>query len=131
MQKVTVFSRDRAVPGKPQVLAHILQDANGKEICSAHISEVKPVGQVASVPTRIQLVWWGEKQAGKTERKQVDKTELSMRLDSIQVAPISQIQAKTLFSRNDLANFSSYDLAQGRVDRIAGELKATGGFGPR
>lgn len=74
LQKVTVFSRDRAVPGKPQVLAHILQDANGKEICSVvHFrSEASRSGRQCTDPDSVGLV--GRK-AGRQDRAEAGRQD--------------------------------------------------------
>ena len=43
VQKATVFSRTRVAPGKPQVLAYLLLDEKGKEICRASVQDVQAV----------------------------------------------------------------------------------------
>ena len=60
VQRVTVFNRTQAAPGMPQVLAHLLLDDKGNEICRASILDVRTVqiGQDrAVVPQRVKLVW--------------------------------------------------------------------------
>lgn len=117
VRKVTVFARGRAAPGKPQVLAHILQDMNGKVICSANISEVKVDYQTGAIlPVRMVLSCPSE------------KTELKMHVERIQVAPIDPGRKNTLFSRAGLSNIPGFDLAQGRPDGPPGDLKRVGGL---
>ena len=80
VQKATVFSRTRVAPGKPQVLAYLLLDEKGKEICRASVQDVQAVsvgGAQAVLPQRVQLVW------------DAQKIELRMKLFDTQANSIS------------------------------------------
>ena len=81
MQKVTVFSRTQAKPGKPQVLAYLLLDEKGNEICRASVLDVQTVAvdhdARAVLPQRVLLVW------------NAQKIELRMRLYDTQANGIS------------------------------------------
>ncbi len=104
VQKATVFSRTRVAPGKPQVLAYLLLDEKGKEICRASVQDVQAVsvgGAQAVLPQRVQLVW------------DAQKIELRMKLFDTQANSISEPQAAKLFSRADLASYPASNLAQG------------------
>jgi hypothetical protein len=115
VRKVTVFSRGQATANRPQVTAHILQDASGKEIATAHISEVqRDPTSGAVLPRRLHLVWASE------------KIEMKMKLDGVRVAAVDPSRAATIFSRRTLMNLPSYDLARG-PDAPAGQLQRTGG----
>jgi hypothetical protein len=119
VQKVTVFNRNPATRDQPVVVAHILRDGQGREVCSATISEVRfdpTTGAV--VPRRIRLYC------------QADKVEMKMKLDGIRVAPIEPGLATTLFSRRNLASRPAYDLALRRPDTAAGQVQRAG-FEPR
>src|SRR5262249_5888898 len=62
VRKVTVFNRAPAQGTNPQVTAHLLQDAQGREICSAYITEVqidRTTGAI--IPRKVRLVCPAEK----------------------------------------------------------------------
>jgi hypothetical protein len=105
VQKLTVFNRTQVAPGKPQVLAYVLQDRNGNEICRANVQEVQVVqldgNTQAIVPQRVQLSW-------KTQQ-----IELKMRLYETQANSIDAQRAAKLFSRGDLSSIPASNLAQG------------------
>ena len=111
VQRVTVFNRTQASPGKPQVLAHVLLDDKGNEICRASILEVQMVqiGQDrAVVPQHVQLVW------------RPQQIEMTMRLYDTQVNGIDAPHAAKLFSRADLSGIPSANLAQAAPDAPSG-----------
>ncbi|MBY0525053.1 MAG: hypothetical protein K2R98_16730 [Gemmataceae bacterium] len=120
VRKVTVFSRGPAQGTVPQVTAHVLQDANGKEICSAQVSEVQQDrASGAIIPKRVRLVWPQE------------HMELKMKLDRVSVnQPIPEQRVATLFTRPRLANVQSYDLARG-LDQAPGQVRRTSGIQER
>ncbi len=105
VQKVTVFSRTRVGPGKPQVLAYLLLDDKGAEICRASVQDVQTIAvdrdARAVLPQRVQLVW------------NAQKIELKMRLFDTQANSIDPQKAAKLFSRADLASIPASNLAQG------------------
>ena len=111
VQRVTVFNRMHASPGKPQVLAHVLLDGKGAEICRASILEVQTVqiGEAkVDVPQRVQLVW------------RPQQIEMTMRLYDTQVNSIDAPHAAKLFSRADLSGIPSANLAQAAPDSPSG-----------
>jgi hypothetical protein len=120
LRKVTVFNRGQAQGTTPQVTAHILQDATGKEICSAFITEVQgdPRGSRAVIPRKVRLVWPDQ------------RIELKMRLDGLAVnAALAPQRQQTLFTRPRMNNVQTFDLARGvdsppsRVQRTAGIMR--------
>lgn len=119
VKKITVFDRNRATGNQPVVIAHILRDDKGNELCSATITAVQyDRGTGAVVPQRVKLVCPSQ------------QVELKMKLDNIRVAPIPPNLAATLFSRRNLSNRTSYDLAQQRIDsppQGQSELQRVGG----
>ncbi len=111
VQRVTVFNRTQAAPGMPQVLAHLLLDDKGNEICRASILNVRTVqiGQDrAVVPQRVKLVW------------RPQQIELEMRMNDTSVNSIDAPHAAKLFSRADLASIPSSNLAQAAPDAPSG-----------
>jgi hypothetical protein len=109
VRKVIVFRSRRAKQGEPQVTDFLLlDDATGKEICAAHISEVKvvnvggPVG--ATVPYKVDLRW------------PAMKMRMSLRLDNMQVNPNPPIDPAVAFVRRPLNGVPSFDLATMRPD---------------
>jgi hypothetical protein len=117
VRKVTVFNRVAAQGNAPQVVARILQDANGKEICSATIKEVQIDRATGAIlPKKIRLVFPEE------------KMELSMKLDGLTVnGQIEPQRTARLFTRPTMANVPSYDLARG-PDAGAGQVRQTRGL---
>jgi hypothetical protein len=104
VRKVTVFNKSLA-RGTPPIKAHILQDASGKEICAAYITEVRYDRSGTAIPRRVHIVWAAQ------------KTELKMKLDEVTVSPtIDNERTARLFTRPVLANVSSYDLARRTID---------------
>jgi len=116
VRKVTVFSRAPAVGTQPQVTAHILQDASGKEICSAQVTEVQIDRTTGAIlPRRVRLLWPEE------------KMELKMKLDDVVVNDQSIASgASRLFTRPNLANVSTFDMARG-PDASPDGVRRTGG----
>jgi hypothetical protein len=117
VRKIVVFNRHTVQPPQPQVMAYILQDASGKEVCGAYITEVaQDRATLAILPRRIRLVWPEE------------KMELRMKLDQVTVnGTIAPERSARLFTRPTLANVPSYDLARG-LDPAPGALRRTSGW---
>jgi hypothetical protein len=111
--KVTVFHRAPCRPPKPQVIAHKLQDARGKDICSATITEVQVVDKNVVIPKRIVLDWPAE------------RVQLKMKLDDVTLNRRLDPQlASSLFNRPIMPNVPGFDLATRSVD---GEVRRAGG----
>lgn len=118
IRKVTVFYRGEARGTTPQVTAHILQDGNGKEICGAYITEVQgdPRGSGAVVPRRVRLSWPAE------------RVELKMKLDGVTLnGALPPQRVQTLFTRPQMRNVQTFDLARG-PDNPPGRVQRTGGL---
>jgi hypothetical protein len=127
VKKVTVFDRMQAAPGKPQVVAHILRDQQGKEICTARVVRVQQVpldrsgGNSVTLPYEVVLAWPDQ------------KLEMRMRLGKLRSATFEQERLPVVFSRRALADLPSYDLARGAADQPGGvgqnqSFQRTGGF---
>jgi hypothetical protein len=116
VRKVIVLSRAQVTPGRPQINAYVLQDANGTQICSARIVETHyDPASGAVVPQKVVLRWDAE------------RVELTLRLNGMIVnGNIPANQATALFTRPPMAGVASYDLARG-PDRPAGTVQRTGG----
>jgi hypothetical protein len=105
IQRVTVFSRVQASGNQPQVIGHVLKDAQGREICTATIYEVQQDRQTrALLPVRVKLTYPAE------------KVEMTLRLYDVQATSIDQARAERLFNRRDLASLPSFDLARWALD---------------
>src|SRR5262249_27578444 len=62
VQKVTVFNRNPASRDQPVVVAHVLRNAQGREVCSATVSEVRvDPATGAVIPRRVRLVCQAER----------------------------------------------------------------------
>jgi hypothetical protein len=114
VRKVTVFNRAPVSGTQPQVTAHLLQDAQGREIVSAHISEVQIDPRTgAIIPRKVRLVCPAE------------KLELKLQLDEVVVNDPAVAQAAPrLFARPQLANANQFDLA--RAAEPAGNVRRIG-----
>jgi hypothetical protein len=116
-RKVTLFDRRQLAVGRFQVTGHVLQDANGKDIAYATVQDVQsdPVTR-AVLPRNIRFVWPAE------------KVEMKMKLDGLRVGAINPQRAADLFTRRNLANLPSFDLARG-PDTPGEAVQRTGGPG--
>jgi len=105
VQKVTVFNRYQSKAGQSQVLAYLLVDPRtGDEICKASVLAVQTVQidrDKAVVPSKVRLSW------------KAQKLEMTLQLYDTQVNAVSDAQVPKMFSRRDLADRPSYDLAHG------------------
>lgn len=111
VRKITVFSR---TPSGLQVRDFIVQDAaTGKEICAANIAEWQQVNGLA-VPKRVRFQWPAE------------QIELKLKLGEVTVnRPLEGERMARLFTRPNMANVQSYDLARG-LDAGAGPVQRAG-----
>jgi hypothetical protein len=116
VQKVTVFNRSPNRNGIHHVVAHILRDANGKEICGAYIKELQQDRVSGAVlPRQVNLIWPAE------------QLELKMKLDEVMVNQQFEAQRSArLFTRPKLPNVPSYDLARGPNQPTS--IRRTGGI---
>lgn len=112
VRKVTRFSRNG---GQLQVSAHILQDANGRDICTANVRESqydRAAGVV--VPRQVILVWPAQ------------QVRMKLTLDGLAVnRPVDASRAQTLFNRPSWPGVQTYDLARG--PDAGGPVRRTGG----
>jgi hypothetical protein len=117
--KVTVFNRAPSGSGQPQVTAHLLQDANHKEICSAYVAEVQvDKGSGGVFPRRVTLVWPAE------------QVQMALKLDSVRVnGLVDRDRMAALFTRPQMPNVPTIDLARlparptGQVQRVRGSMR--------
>src|SRR5437763_16450782 len=103
MTKVTVFQRHEMPVGKPQVIAHVVRDARGQDVCVATVQEVtidRATGAI--LPQRVKIVWPGKSQA--------ERAEMTMRFYDMHATTFDQQRAAKLFSRQDLSGQPSFDL---------------------
>jgi hypothetical protein len=119
LRKVTVFSRNGAGSGRPQVIAHKLQDANGKDICAAHVADVQyDQHSGAVVPKKVKLLW------------PAADLEMEMTFEKLIVnRGIDRDRAAALFTRPQM-NVPTYDLGRGPETPASpsGYVRRTGGF---
>jgi hypothetical protein len=95
----------------------LLQDEQGKEICSAYINDVQVLGGVP-VPTKIVLRWPAQ------------RLEMKMKLNGPRLNQLEQANTARYFTRPTIANVQAYDLAHG-PDGAATQLSPAGGAVPR
>jgi hypothetical protein len=115
IRKVTVFNRAPGSASSPQVMSHRIEDANGKLICSALITSVQyDEASRAVIPRQVKLEW------------PEPKVVLQLKLDGVKVnGAIDTTRAAALFSRPNLANTPTYDLAKG-LDQPVGQVQRVG-----
>jgi hypothetical protein len=125
IKKVTVFDRSQAAPGKPQVIAHILRDQQGKDICTATVRQVQQVqvdqSATATLPYEVELAWPDQ------------KLKMKMKLGRLRAHYFDEAATARMFSRQPLSNLPGYDLARGAPDQPGGvgqnqSFQRTGGF---
>lgn len=103
VRKVIVFNRRPVQSPRPQMTACLLlDDATGKEICSAHILETQLDAKTGGIlPRRLELRW------------PEAKTKLTMALNNVSV---NQPPPEGVFVRQPLQNVPSFDLATGLLN---------------
>jgi hypothetical protein len=109
VRKVIVFRSKKAQGTDAQVTDYLLlDDASGKEICAAHISQVMFVDVGApfkvTIPYKVDMRW------------PEMKMRMSMRFDGLKVNPNPPIDPAVAFQRRPLNGVPSFDLATMRTD---------------
>jgi hypothetical protein len=115
-RRVTVFAAERQLPPKPQVVAHVLKDDQGKEIYRATVLAVQADAR-GVVPSKVKLAWPAQ------------RMEMTMTLNAggpvdVRTTGIEPATAANLFSRNSLSSIRSIDLARNQFD--GGQPSANG-----
>ncbi len=99
VRKITVLSRNR---NQIQVTAHLLQDAHGREICSARVLQVQRDSATDTVlPRKVEMSWPSE------------KVKLVFTLNEVGVNSALPQGNGRLFQRPVLEGVQSVDLARG------------------
>jgi hypothetical protein len=104
IQKVTVFDAREARMPRPQVLAHIIKDEQGRVICTANIRSVQQVGPKGFIMPKEIVFNWPEQ-----------KLQMTMRLENPAIVPMDESKAANRFSRQNL-NYQSINLATQTLD---------------
>ncbi|HEY7423370.1 MAG TPA: hypothetical protein VH682_03935 [Gemmataceae bacterium] len=116
IQKVTVFDFHEAPPPQPQVIAHVLKDAQGNVLCVAEVRKVQQVGSRGAVlPKEVVFRWPSQ------------KLQMTMKLHNPQIVIMNEEKAARVFSRRDLG-YTSFDLATRTLD--SGTLQRAGATTP-
>lgn len=112
VRKVIVFQRRPKQPPQPQVSAYLLiDDQTGREICSAHITEVQldSARTNAILPRKIELQW-PEK-----------RVRINMKLDR----PLVNVPAPSqVFARPRLQGVPSFNMATRQIDANPASFQA-------
>src|SRR5205085_553307 len=107
-RKVIVFRRRNAQPDKThnaQVTDFmLLDDASGKEICSAHVSQAQVTSTGAVLPYKMDLRW------------PEMKLRMTMRFDGLTVNPNPPLDPAIAFQRRPLNGVPGFDLATMHAD---------------
>ena len=116
VRKVIVFKRRPVAAPNAQVTDYLLvDDASGKEICGARISEVQVDRNTGAIlPKRIELRWPSE------------KLKLALRMDGTVVNP--QV-SPLVFTRQTMPGVQSFNLARMQVDNAPPPQAFSGGEG--
>jgi hypothetical protein len=119
MWKVTVFNRGAVTAAKPQVLAYLLKDQDGKDVAIARVTGTEVNRETKAVlPKSIHLTLFLEGQAG-----QADKVEMKLVFDNLQVVTFDREQKATMFALGDaLGGRQGYDLALRKKDTEPGGI---------
>jgi hypothetical protein len=107
VRKVIVMNRKEMRSPQPQVTAFLLlDDATGKEICSAHITTTQQDRATGAIlPHRMEL------------RMPAQKMTMALKLDSVK---INDKIAETAFTRPQMAGIESVNLATWNLQRAGG-----------
>ena len=111
--RLTVFQRQPQPVGKPQVIAHVIKDKSGQDVCVATIQEVSIDRATGAIlPKMVKIVWPG--------RSQAERAEMTLRFYDMHATSIEPQRATKLFSRQDLAGQQSFDLSRRAPDGPSG-----------
>jgi hypothetical protein len=111
--KVTVFNRGEVTATRPRVLAYLLKDRQGKDICRAEMLETQVNRETGAVlPVKVNIVFFGKTPA--------ENSEMKLTFVDLKPTTFSPDSVARLFSRNDLSNLQGYDLARRAPDRPTG-----------
>jgi hypothetical protein len=115
--RITVFNKEIAKSGQPQVLGHVIQDASGNLVCKAVVEKVKEDKETnTKLPSVVKLEWPGMKMS------------MKLMLHNIETNRIDNVRAASLFTRTGL-KYEPFDLARGR--NTPASLQQTGALLPR
>ena len=108
--KVTVFNRGAVTATKPQVLAYLLKDEKGNDIAIARVVSTEVNRDTRAVlPKSIHLTLIPD--------KQMEKIEMKMVFDNLQVMSFDKERRATTFALRDaMGDRQGYDLARGALD---------------
>lgn len=105
LQKITVFQKQTAEAGKPQVVKYILRDNSGKDICVSEVYDIQIHSETGAIlPLRMKMSWPQE------------RVEMSLRFGEFTMPQITPDRAARMFQRSDLGNQPGFDLARGMPD---------------
>lgn len=116
IRKVIVFQRrPRQVPQAQVSEFQLIDDATGKEICSAHVSEVQldSTRTNAILPRKLELRW------------PEMKVRLGLKMDRITINPQNPPVPTVAFIRPNLTGVPSFNLALGRPDPAIQPVRGT------
>jgi hypothetical protein len=116
IKKVTVFNSATAEPPQPQVIAHIIKDAQGKVVCSANIRSAQRVGPNGLIVPKIIEFSWPEQ-----------KMKMLMRIENPSIIAVPPEKAAERFNRQ-YNQRQSFDLATQQLD--GGGLERAGATAP-
>jgi hypothetical protein len=113
IQKITVFNKREVEETVPQVIAHVLKDAQGHTICTATIKKVQRNRENGAIyPSVVKFDWPAQ------------KLQMTMELNNLQVVKVDPGMAERVFTRKNLG-YQTYDLARGMAEG-PGNLQRTG-----
>ncbi|MCY2945469.1 MAG: hypothetical protein NT142_13235 [Planctomycetota bacterium] len=105
LQKITVFLKELAPAGKPQVIKYLLRDNAGKDICISEIFDTQIHRETGAIlPLRMKMNWPQE------------RVEMTLRFGEFIMPQLTQDQTARMFQRSDLGSQPSFDLARGMPD---------------
>jgi hypothetical protein len=116
IQKVTIFNASQVQrPDQPQVVGHILKDAQNKVICAAYVRYVQHVGgENGPIIPRIVDFNWPEQ-----------RMKMTMRIENPEFIAMPPDKAAMRFNRQNL-HYQSFDLFTQALDGSVQQAGATG-----
>lgn len=103
LQKVVVFNRESVALPAPQIIAYVLRDEKGQNICIANIKSVQQISNGAVLPRVVSFNW------------PAMKLVMTMEMNNLEAVKMTPDLAGRYFSRQNL-NYQAYDLAARRLD---------------
>jgi hypothetical protein len=105
IRRVTGFNNMKVTAGRPLILGHKLLDSKGKLVCKATVQTVTVDRETQAVLPSVVTIEYPEQ-----------KLSMKLMMSNITTNCLTKDRVPVLFSRTDLSQLDSFDMARGVVD---------------